>query len=46
MAPPTVPTDTNTSLAPGTWQVSFAYRYFHSFRDFQGSQALPVPADP
>lgn len=31
-------------LAPDEWMATVAYRYFHSFRDFRGSKAIPFPS--
>jgi hypothetical protein len=35
-----------TYLKPHEWLVSVSFRSLHSFRDFQGSKALPVPSGP
>ena len=36
----------NAYLAEKEWLASVSYRYLHSFRDFTGSQEVPVPAPP
>jgi len=33
-------------LKAGEWQVGVSFRSLHSFRDFQGSEAIPVPSPP
>src|SRR5689334_9079239 len=35
-----------SELRPHEWSMTVSYRFFHSFRDIQGSKALPVPSAP
>jgi hypothetical protein len=35
-----------SELRPHEWSMTVSYRFFHSFRDFQGAKALPVPSAP
>src|SRR3954451_23838812 len=34
------------TLRPHEWSMTASYRFFHSFRDFQGGTSLPVPSPP
>jgi len=33
-------------LEPNEWLITFSYRHYHSFRDYQGGKKLPVPSPP